>query len=53
VLVIHDDAELAGTVAVGLGRERMALGVALDRPSGLERALETSNDVIVRPRFGH
>jgi DNA-binding response OmpR family regulator len=41
VLVIDDDAELAETLAVGLRRERMAVDVAVDGPSGLERALET------------
>jgi len=50
VLVIDDDAELAETVAVGLRREPMAVDVAVDGPSGLERALETDYDVIVLDR---
>jgi DNA-binding response OmpR family regulator len=50
VLVIDDDAELAETVAVGLRRERMAVDVAVDGPSGLERALETDYDVVVLDR---
>ena len=50
VLVIDDDAELAETVAVGLRRERMAVDVAVDGPSGLERALDTDYDVIVLDR---
>ena len=50
VLVIDDDAELAETVAVGLRREPMAVDVAVDGPSGLERALDTDYDVIVLDR---
>jgi CheY-like chemotaxis protein len=45
VLVVDDAAELAETVAVGLRRERMAVDVAVDGPSGLDRALETDDDV--------
>src|SRR5262245_9084002 len=37
VLVVEDHAEMAETVAVGLRRAQMAVDVALDGPSGLER----------------
>ncbi|TNC21083.1 response regulator transcription factor [Amycolatopsis alkalitolerans] len=50
VLVIDDDAELAETIAVGLRRERMAVDLAVDGPSGLDRALATDYDVIVLDR---
>jgi DNA-binding response OmpR family regulator len=50
VLVIEDDRELAETVATGLRRARMAVDVALDGESGLEKALVTSYDVIVLDR---
>lgn len=50
VLVIEDDEELAGALAVGLRRARMAVDVALDGPSGLERALVNDYDVIVLDR---
>jgi DNA-binding response OmpR family regulator len=50
VLVIEDDAELAEAVAVGLRRERMAVDVALDGPSGLARAVENEYQVIVLDR---
>ncbi|GAB3415944.1 response regulator transcription factor [Flindersiella endophytica] len=50
VLVIEDDEELAETVAVGLRRARMAVDVALDGPSGLDRAELNDYDVIVLDR---
>jgi DNA-binding response OmpR family regulator len=50
VLVIEDDAELAQAVVVGLRRARMAVDVALDGPSGLERALANDYDVLVLDR---
>lgn len=50
VLVIEDDGELAEAIGIGLRRERMAVDVALDGRSGLERALFTGYDVIVLDR---
>jgi DNA-binding response OmpR family regulator len=50
VLVIEDDQEMAETVAFGLRHARMAADVALDGPSGLERALASDYDVIVLDR---
>ncbi|MEV4893933.1 response regulator transcription factor [Nonomuraea sp. NPDC055795] len=50
VLVVEDDEEAARMVAVGLRRTRMAVDVALDGPSGLERALCNDYDVIVLDR---
>ncbi len=52
VLVIEDDAELADAVAAGLRREKMAVDIALDGLSGLERAqvAVTGYDVIVLDR---
>jgi DNA-binding response OmpR family regulator len=50
VLVIEDHAEMAETVAVGLRRAQMAVDVALDGPSGLDRALTHGYDVIVLDR---
>jgi DNA-binding response OmpR family regulator len=50
VLVIEDDEELAQAVAIGLRRATMAVDVALDGPSGLERALLNEYDVIVLDR---
>jgi DNA-binding response OmpR family regulator len=50
VLVIEDHAEMAETVAVGLRRARMAVDVALDGPTGLDRALTNGYDVIVLDR---
>jgi DNA-binding response OmpR family regulator len=50
VLVIEDDEELAGTVAAGLRRARMAVDVALDGEAGLARALINDYDVIVLDR---
>src|SRR5258708_26007592 len=50
VLVIEDDSELADAIGVGLRRERLAVGVALDGQAGLERALVTDYDVILLDR---
>jgi DNA-binding response OmpR family regulator len=50
VLLVEDDAELAGAIAVGLRREQLAVDVALDGITGLERALFTAYDVIVLDR---
>jgi DNA-binding response OmpR family regulator len=50
VLVVEDQAEMAQMVAVGLRRAQMAVDVALDGPSGLERALINDYDIIVLDR---
>jgi DNA-binding response OmpR family regulator len=50
VLVIEDDREMAEAVAVGLRRAQLAVDVALDGRSGLERALVNNYDVIVLDR---
>lgn len=50
MLVIEDDEEMAEAVATGLRRTRMAVDVAFDGPSGLERALVNDYDVIVLDR---
>jgi DNA-binding response OmpR family regulator len=50
VLVIEDQVEMANAVAVGLRRAQMAVDVALDGLSGLERALVNDYDVIVLDR---
>jgi DNA-binding response OmpR family regulator len=50
VLVVEDDEEMALTVAAGLRRARMAVDVALDGASGLDRALCNDYDVIVLDR---
>jgi DNA-binding response OmpR family regulator len=50
VLVIEDDGELAGAIAVGLRLEGMAVDTALDGDSGLERALVNDYDVIALDR---
>jgi DNA-binding response OmpR family regulator len=50
VLVIEDDEELAGVVAVGLRRVGMAVDVAFTGRDGLERALHNDYDVIVLDR---
>jgi DNA-binding response OmpR family regulator len=50
VLVIEDDEALAETVALGLRRVQMAVDVALDGPSGLDRAVHNDYDVIVLDR---
>jgi DNA-binding response OmpR family regulator len=49
-LVIEDDRELAEAVGIGLRRADMAVDLALDGSSGLERALDTDYDVIVLDR---
>jgi DNA-binding response OmpR family regulator len=49
-LVIEDQAEMAEMVALGLRRAKMAVDVALDGTSGLERALSNDYDVIVLDR---
>jgi DNA-binding response OmpR family regulator len=50
VLVIEDDVELAETVGLGLRRAEMAVDVACDGTTGLERAVDTDYDVIVLDR---
>jgi DNA-binding response OmpR family regulator len=50
VLVIEDDRELAETVALGLRRAQLAVDVAFDGTSGLERAELNDYDVIVLDR---
>ena len=50
VLVIDDDREFAEALAVGLRREGLAVDVALDGSTGLERAIVTTYDVIVLDR---
>jgi DNA-binding response OmpR family regulator len=50
VLVVEDDEELAEAIGVGLRRAQMAVDVAFDGSSGLERALATTYDVIVLDR---
>lgn len=50
VLVVEDQAEMAQMVATGLRRAQMAVDVAFDGPSGLERALINDYDVLVLDR---
>ncbi|HWC83434.1 MAG TPA: response regulator transcription factor [Pseudonocardiaceae bacterium] len=50
ILVVDDHRELAETVAAGLRREVMAVDVALDGPSALERASTSRYDVVVLDR---
>jgi DNA-binding response OmpR family regulator len=50
VLVVEDDRELAEAVATGLRRAQIAVDLAGDGRSGLEKALVTSYDVIVLDR---
>ena len=50
VLVIDDDEELAETIGIGLRREHLAVDLAFDGVTGLERALVTTYDVIVLDR---
>jgi DNA-binding response OmpR family regulator len=50
ILVIEDHVEMAETVAAGLRRAQMAVDVAFDGPTGLERALSTDYDVIILDR---
>jgi DNA-binding response OmpR family regulator len=50
VLLVEDHEKLAVNVAAGLRREGMAVDVALDGPTGLQRALVTDYDVVVLDR---
>ncbi len=50
VLIVEDHKELAATIAVGLRREGMAVDIAFDGDTGLERALVHDYDVIVLDR---
>lgn len=50
VLVVEDEVPLADAVARGLRREGMAVDVAYDGDSGLEKAMMTRYDVIVLDR---
>jgi DNA-binding response OmpR family regulator len=50
VLIVEDHRELAATVAVGLRREGMAVDIAFDGHSALERAGRESYDVVVLDR---
>ncbi|MGB9111305.1 MAG: response regulator transcription factor [Acidimicrobiales bacterium] len=50
VLVIEDHVEMAEAVATGLRRAQIAVDVAFDGPSGLERALVNDYDVVVLDR---
>jgi DNA-binding response OmpR family regulator len=50
VLVIEDDRELAEAIGSGLRLEQMAVDVAFDGDSGLERALVSGYDVLVLDR---
>ena len=50
VLVIEDDMELAEAIGVGLRRAQMAVDVALDGRSGLQRALVNDYDVVLLDR---
>jgi DNA-binding response OmpR family regulator len=50
VLVIEDDDEMAQTIALGLRRQQIAVDVALDGPSGLDKAISNDYDVIVLDR---
>jgi DNA-binding response OmpR family regulator len=50
ILVIEDDQEMAEAVAIGLRRGHLAVDVALDGLSGLDRALLNDYDVIVLDR---
>ncbi len=50
VLVVEDDVELADAIGIGLRREQLAVDVAYDGTSGLERALVAGYDVVVLDR---
>jgi DNA-binding response OmpR family regulator len=50
VLVIEDDQEMAEAVGVGLRRAQLAVDIAFDGPSGLQRALLGDYDVVVLDR---
>jgi DNA-binding response OmpR family regulator len=50
VLVVEDEVPLADAVARGLRREGMAVDVAHDGDTGLEKAMVTRYDVLVLDR---
>lgn len=50
VLLVEDHEKLATSVAAGLRREGMAVDIALDGETGLERALVIDYDVVVLDR---
>ena len=50
VLLVEDHEKLATSVAAGLRREGMAVDIALDGETGLERALVVNYDVVVLDR---
>ncbi|HWE14588.1 MAG TPA: response regulator transcription factor [Solirubrobacteraceae bacterium] len=50
VLVIEDDEEMAAAIGVGLRRAQLAVDIALDGHTGLQRALLTDYDVVVLDR---
>lgn len=50
VLVVDDDEELARAIGIGLRRAKMSVDIALDGPSGLERALVNDYNVVVLDR---
>ena len=50
MLVIEDDGELAEAIGVGLRRAQMAVDVAVDGRSGLQRALVNDYDVVLLDR---
>jgi DNA-binding response OmpR family regulator len=50
VLIAEDDEELAGTLAIGLRRENMAVDVALDGTSAAQKVTLTPYDVFVLDR---
>jgi DNA-binding response OmpR family regulator len=50
VLVIEDDQELANVVATGLRRSKLAVDIAHDGRTGLDRALSNVYDVVVLDR---
>ncbi len=50
VLVVEDEVQLADAVARGLRREGMAVDVAHDGETGLEKAMMTRYDVLVLDR---
>jgi DNA-binding response OmpR family regulator len=50
VLVIEDDRELAETIGTGLRRQQIAVDLAFDGHSGLDRALFGQYDIIVLDR---
>jgi DNA-binding response OmpR family regulator len=50
VLVVEDQAELADDIADGLRDQGMGADVAYDGPTGIEKALVNSYDVVVLDR---